>query len=106
MGRWVWMNIELENCGGVYSGVNRQGCSGSQRFLAYETHETLKRGGVVPAPSSVEDGGKVQGAGFKVQGSGDKAEDLAECPGKPDGVPARVRVQETVFRWSERNIPG
>jgi len=77
------MNIELENCGGIYSGVNRQGRSGSQRFLA---HETLQRGGVVPAPSSVEDGGKVQGSGFRVQGSGDKAEDLAEF---------RVTVQGT-----------
>ena len=38
---WIF---ELENCGGVYSGVNRQGRSGSQRLLA---HETLKRGGVL-----------------------------------------------------------
>ena len=58
--------LNWKNCGGVYSGVNRQGRSGSQRFLV---HETLKRGGVVPAPSSVEDGGKVQGSGFKVQGT-------------------------------------
>ena len=32
---------------------------------------------------------------FKVQGTGGRIEDLAECPGKPGGIPARGRKGPT-----------
>ncbi len=41
---------------------------------------------------------------FKVQGTGGRIENLAECPGKPGGIPARGRVKTTGYELRDAMI--